>query len=129
MTAHAISANGRNNVVIKNGITQGFDTGVYLSSISQRGNVVDRINSSQNEFGITLINGMISNSVANRNLDTGFSNGLFGSLFITDSYAVGNKMRSAVAITCSNVYFNNNGDDLCVRYTNESTCSGGVACP
>lgn len=129
MTASAVMASGRKNIVVKNGITQGFDTGVSLTSAAQRGNVVDGINSSQNEFGITVINGMISNSVANRNFHTGFSNGLFGALFITDSYAAGNKVFSAVALACSNVYFNNNGGDNCVRYTNESTCTGGVACP
>lgn len=129
MTASAISANGFKNIIVKNGSTQGFDTGVRLSNASQRGNVVHHINASQNEFGIVVINGMISNSVANRNLDTGFSNGLLGSLYVKDSYAAGNKLRSAIAVTCSNVYFVNNGSDNCGRYTNESTCASGSACP
>ena len=129
MTASAVVANGQKNIIVKNGITQGFDTGVQLRNVTQRGNVVDHINSSQNEFGITVINGVISDSIANRNLDTGFSNGLLGSLFIKNSYASGNKARSAFAVTCSNVYFLNNGADNCSRYTNESTCNGGVACP
>ncbi len=129
MTASGVYVNGFKNIIVKNGTTQGFDTGVYLRNASQRGNVVHHINSSQNEFGITVINGMISDSVANRNLDSGFSNGILGSLFIKDSYATGNKARSAIAVTCSNVYFVNNGSDNCSRYTNESTCAGGVACP
>ena len=128
MTASGVVANGRKNIVVKNGITQGFDTGVELRSLGQRGNVVKNINSSQNEFGITLINGIISDSVANRNLHTGFNNGLLGALFIKDSYASGNAQFSAVAITCSNVFFINNAADNCVRYTNESTC-GSSACP
>ncbi len=128
MTASGVVANGRKNIVVKNGITQGFDTGVSLTSSGQRGNTVHHINSSQNEFGITLINGVISDSVANRNLNTGFSNGLFGALIIKNSYASGNAQFSAIAITCSNVFFINNADDNCVRYTNESTC-GTSACP
>ena len=114
--------------MVKNGIVQGFDTGVSLASSSQRGNSVQHINSSQNEFGMTVINGMISDSMANRNLNTGFSNGLFGALIIKDSYASGNGSLSAIAITCSNVYFTSNGADNCVRYTNDSTC-GSSACP
>jgi len=129
MTANAIVATGRKNIVVKNGIIQGFDTGVLLADLAQRGNIVKNINASQNEFGITVINGMISDSVANRNLDTGFNNGIFGALFINNSYAYGNKNRSAIATTCSNVYFVNNGTDNCGRYTNESTCDGFVACP
>ncbi|MFK8012419.1 MAG: hypothetical protein AB8B80_10285 [Marinicellaceae bacterium] len=131
MTASAILAAGRSNVVIKNGITQGFDTGVRLTSTSQRGNVVHHANSSQNEFGFVMINGMISDSTANLNLDTGFSNGLFGTLFVRDSFAFGNGLRSAFAFTCSNVMFSNNGSDAdCQRYTNESTCGNGLtACP
>jgi hypothetical protein len=129
MTASGVVANGRKNIIVKNGITQGFDTGVFLRNATQRGNVVKHINSSQNEFGITVIQGVISDSVANRNLDTGFSNGLLGSLFIENSYAGGNRSRSAIAVTCSNVYFVNNGSDNCARYTNESTCASGVACP
>lgn len=131
MTASGVSANGRENIVVKNGNTMGYDTGVRLFNASQRGNVVHHINASQNEFGIVLINGMISDSVANMNLDTGYSNGLFGSLFIRDSFAWGNKTRSAFAFTCSNVMFSNNGSDSdCQRYTNESTCGNGlVACP
>jgi hypothetical protein len=128
MTAHGVSAIARKNVVVKNGIVQGFDTGVSLTSSGQRGNTVHHINSSQNEFGITVINGVISESIANRNLSTGFNNGLFGALMVKDSYASGNKDFSAIAIVCSNVYFLNNGANNCVRYTNESTC-GSSACP
>lgn len=128
MTAHGISAVGRKNIVVKNGIVQGFDTGVSLTSTSQKGNSVHHINSSQNEFGITVINGVISESIANRNLSTGFNNGLFGALIVRDSYASGNGAFSAIAIVCSNVYFVNNASNNCVRYTNESTC-GSVACP
>jgi hypothetical protein len=128
MTASAVVAAGRKNIVVKNGITQGFDTGVLLRDLAQRGNKVVNINSSQNEFGITVINGIISDSIANRNLDSGFNNGLFGALFIKNSFASGNKNRSAIAATCSNVYFSNNGANNCGRYTNESTCDG-VACP
>ena len=131
MTASGVVANGRKNIIVKNGITQGFDTGVLLRNLTQRGNIVNNINSSQNEFGITLINGVISDSVANRNLDSGYNNGLFGALFIKDSYASGNRTRSAFAFVCSNVMFTNNGSDSdCQRYTNESTCGNGlVACP
>lgn len=128
MTAHGISAIARKNIVVRNGIVQGFDTGVSLTSTGQRGNSVHHISSSQNEFGITVINGVISDSIANRNLSTGFSNGLFGSLIVKDSYASGNGDFSAIAITCSNVYFTNNAANNCVRYTNESTC-GSSACP
>ena len=129
MTAHGITASARKNIVVKNGTVQGFDTGVSLTSASQRGNTVHHINSSQNEFGITVINGMISDSVANRNLNTGFNNGLFGHLFIKDSFAYGNAQFSAIAVTCSNVYFAFNAADNCARYTNESSCGNGVACP
>ena len=131
MTASAISGHNLSNIVIKNGIIQGFDTGVRLSGLSQRGNVVHHVNSSQNEFGFVITNGMISDSTANINLDSGFSNGLLGSLFVRDSFAFGNAMRSAFAFTCSNVMFSNNGSDTdCQRYTNESTCGNGLAaCP
>lgn len=128
MTAHGISAISRKNVMVKNGMVQGFDTAVSLTSLGQRGISVHHINASQNEFGITVINGVISKSIANRNLNTGFSNGLFGALIVRDSYASGNGAFSAIAITCSNVYFTNNAANNCVRYTNESTC-GSSACP
>ncbi len=129
MTAHGVTATSRKNIVVKNGIVQGFDTGVSLGGSSIRGNNVHHINSSQNEFGIVVINGMISDSVANRNLHTGFSNGLFGQLFIRDSFAYGNAQFSAIAISCSNVHFAVNASDNCARYTNGSSCGNGVACP
>ncbi len=131
MTANGVDSTGSSNIVVKNGVTQGFATGVNFRTFSQRGNKVININSNQNVIGIGVLNGMISDSIANRNLDTGFSNGIFGSLFIKNSYAFGNRVRSAFAFTCSNVYFANNGTDAdCQRYTNESTCGTGlVACP
>ncbi|MBL4661656.1 MAG: hypothetical protein JKY19_14955 [Alcanivoracaceae bacterium] len=129
MTANGISASARKNIVVKNGSVKGFDTAVALTSLSSRGNVVKNMTVSENEFGMSVIGGMITNSSANRNLDTGFSNGLLGHLFIKDSYAHGNKNFSAIAITCSNVYFVVNGSDNCVHYTNESTCGTGSACP
>jgi len=128
MTAHGVSAVGRKNIKVKNGIVKGFDTGVSLTSINSRGNVVENIQSSENEFGITVINGMVNNCVANRNLDTGISNALFGSTFVKDSFARGNKTRSIMAIACSNVYLSNNGTDNCGTYTNGSVC-GGSLCP
>jgi len=128
MTAHGVSASNRSNIVVKNGIIQGFDSGVSLRGFSQRGNTVHRINSSQNEFGIGIVHGVISDSIANRNLDTGFSNGLFGSVLIKDSFATGNRIRSAIAPVCSNVYFSFNASDQCVTYTNGSICDGS-ACP
>ncbi len=128
MTAHAITASGRKNITVKNGITRGFDTGVNLQSTASRGNVVQNVQSSQNEFGIVVLNGMVSDCVANRNLDTGISNGLFSNTFVKDSFAIGNRTRSIIAITCSNVYLANNGSDNCGVYTNGSTC-GGSLCP
>ncbi len=128
MTAHAITASGRKNITVKNGITKGFDTGVNLQSVASRGNVVHNVHSSENEFGIVLLNGVVSDCVANRNLDTGISNGLFSNTFVKDSFAIGNRTRSIIAITCSNVYLANNGSDNCGTYTNGSTC-GGSLCP
>ncbi len=131
MTAYGIAANSRTNVTIKNGVVKGFDTAVRLSGANQRGNRVMGVHASENEFGIVLINGMVKDSVANLNLDSGYSNGVFGALFITDSFAWGNRTRSAFAFTCSNVMFANNGSDAnCQRYTNESSCGSGLdACP
>jgi len=128
MTAHGITANGRKNIKVKNGMVKGFDTGVSLTSSASRGNVVENIQSSENEFGMSVINGMVNNCVANRNLDTGISNGLFSRLIVKDSYAYGNKNFSIIAITCSNVYLSNNGSDNCVNYTNGSTCGSSI-CP
>ncbi|TDR19446.1 hypothetical protein [Marinicella litoralis] len=128
MTAHGVSAVSRKNVKVKNGTVKGFDTGISLTSSSSRGNVAENIHSSENEFGFSVINGMVSNCVANRNLDTGISNGLFSRLFVKDSYAVGNRNFSIIAITCSNVYLSNNGADNCLNYTNGSTC-GSSLCP
>ena len=129
MTANGISASGRKNLVVKNGSVKGFDTAVAFTSLSSRGNVVENMYVSENEFGLFVVGGMISSSTAIRNLDSGFSNGIIGHLFIKDSYARGNKSNSAIAVTCSNVYFVGNGNDGCGRYTNESTCGNGTACP
>ena len=128
MTAHAVSAVSRKNIIVKNGTVKGFDTGISLTASASRGNLVENIHSSENEFGITVINGMVNNSVANRNLDTGINNGLFSRLIVKDSYASGNGNFSIIAITCSNVYLSNNGADNCVNYTNGSTC-GASLCP
>ena len=129
MTANGINASARKNVVVKNGSVKGFDTAVAFTSLNSRGNVVENMYVSENEFGMFVVGGMISNSTANRNLDSGFNNGIIGHLFIKDSYARGNKNNSAIAVTCSNVYFVGNGNDGCGRYTNESTCGNGTACP
>lgn len=131
MTANGINGNDRDNVIVKNGIVKGFDTGVRLSGINQRGNRVTGIHASENEFGIVLINGIIKDSVANLNLDSGYSNGVFGTLMVMDSFAWGNRARSAFAFVCSNVIFGNNGSDAsCQRYTNESSCGTGLdVCP
>ncbi len=128
MTAHAITASGRKNITVKNGVTKGFDTGVNLQSTASRGNVVSHIRSSENEFGIVLLNGMVSDCVANRNLDTGISNAIFSNTLVKDSFAIGNQTRSIIAGVCSNVYLANNGSDNCGVYTNGSTC-GGSLCP
>lgn len=126
MTAHAISAVSRKNVKVMNGSVKGFDTGVSLTAAASRGNVVENIQSSENEFGITVINGMVSNCVANRNLNTGISNGLLSNLIVKDSYARGNKENSIIAVACSNVYLSNNGNDSCGLYTNGSVCGGSL---
>ncbi len=128
MTAIGIEAVGRKNLVIRNGSVTGFDTGVSLSSLNSRGNRVEYITADQNEFGIVVINGVADHCVANRNLDSGFSNGLLGNLVVRDSYARGNGNFSAIAVACSNVYFTNNGSDNCGIYTNGSVCSGSL-CP
>jgi len=85
MTANAIFASARKNITVKNGMTKGFNTGVKLESLNQRGNKVMNITSSENEFGIVVIKGVIENSMAMRNLDTGFSNGLLGTLMLINS--------------------------------------------
>ncbi len=128
MTAHGITAVGRNNIKVKNGIVKGFDTGVSLTSSSSRGNVVESIQSTENEFGISVINGMVSHCVANRNFNTGISNGIFSNLFVKDSYARGNRGNGIVAVVCSNVYLTDNGSNSCGIYTNDSVC-GGSLCP
>jgi hypothetical protein len=132
VSAHGISVSSTyHGIVIKNGLINGFNSGIVILTGSQSPNFVDNIISSENEEGIILSNGVISNSQANRNIRFGFSstnaannNGL---LKVVDSYAYGNGAHSVHAQTCSNVFFKNNGtnpdaDGDCAVYTNESIC-------
>lgn len=118
MTADAIDTTAANlaNLAVKNGFVKGFDVGVRLTVIS--GNV-EHVHASENGTGI-ISGGIISDCIANRNF-SGYLPGFLAAL-IKDSFANGNRTQSALGGVCSNVYFNNNGADGCLRYTNDSTC-------
>lgn len=132
MTANGISSVGRFNIAIKNGMVKGYDSGVALTSTG-RNLTVSHIIAEENTIGISLNGqGIINDCITNRNISMGMS-GLFSTVLIKDTVSIGNKGGPLFVGggVCSNVYFHNNGsvNNVCARYTNESTCEGIVACP
>ena len=135
MTADGIASPNKKNVVIKNGIIRGFDTAIALDGSTANSNMVINITAEENEEGILVGGGIITDSHANKNT-VGFTSNLVGfeqgSLIIKNSSAFGNKTTSAVAHVCSNVFFINNGtvagDALCSNYINESVCQTIASC-
>jgi hypothetical protein len=135
MTSDAINSIGiHNNIVVKNGSIKGFDTGIALNGI---GNKIINVTVSENAEGMLNADGIIVNSIANRNFKVGFGSvhdSLVASVLVMNSSANGNNSFSAIAKVCSNVFFVDNGngsataDSACLKYTNQSTCQT-ASCP
>lgn len=136
MTSDGISSIGvNNNITVKNGAIRGLDTGIALNGI---GNKILNVTVSENREGMLNPDGVIIDSIANRNTRVGFGsihNSLVASVLVKDSAARGNDSFSAIARVCSNVFFVSNGngtttsDAACLNYTNESTCQVAAECP
>ncbi len=133
MVADGIKSSGGsyNNITIKNGSVRGFDAGIAILTGSYFENQIMNIQATENNRGITLHSGVISDSQSNRNAKYGFSSAISainnGYLKVKDSYAYGNFLHSVHAQVCSNVFFLNNGsnpsaDADCGFYTDESIC-------
>ncbi len=132
MAADGIKTVGQiRNITVKNGSVRGFDNGVAIITTSYFENHVSNILATENDKGITLHSGVISDCQANRNAKYGFSSAISafnnGFLKVKDSYASGNFLHSVHAEVCSNVFFINNGSNTsadadCANYTNGSFC-------
>ncbi len=132
MGADGIIASGTiNNITVKNGSVRGFEDGVAIITGSYFENQIMNIQATENDRGITLHSGTISDCQSNRNAKYGFSSAISafnnGYLKVKDSYAYGNFLHSIHAQVCSNVFFLNNGsnssaDADCGFYTDESIC-------